>query len=205
MSGGAETHDGFFLRIGLGIAGIGLRRDGEVEGGGASTVDTGQSRVIGGGTAGELSIGGTPARGLVVSGTILSHTIAEPTLKRDGSDDVDLGGPLNFGILGASVDWYPSPTGGFHAGGTLGIAWAVAETPAGSDFDDIGGAGLGASLGAGYDWWVGEEWSLGVLGRFSGGAVHGEATAENAAGDEIKASEDSVVSALSVMFSILHH
>ncbi|HMJ15129.1 MAG TPA: hypothetical protein VK524_27130 [Polyangiaceae bacterium] len=200
---GAERHDGFFLRIGLGVGGMAMERS--TEGRLYGQTQPGQDSSVSG-PAGmfELSIGGTPAAGLVVAGTILSHSMADPTLEFDGGGEAELGGPLLFAMIGATVDWYPNPQKGFHFGGTLGPAFAVAETPEGAVFDNIGGAGIGLSALVGYDWWVSDEWSLGVLGRLSGARVRGEAS-ERVGGTELEGEEDSSVAAIGVLFSILHH
>lgn len=197
---GAERHDGFYLRLGLGIGGMAYDR---------STGDDlfdrdpdSSSNLLGGGGVFELSIGGTPAEGLVVAGTLLSHTVADPTVKFDGGEELELSDPLVFALLGATVDWYPDAHKGFHFGGTLGLAVAALDRPEGTA--DIGGAGLGLSALAGYDWWIGDEWSLGVLGRLSGARVRGEPS-ERVGERELEGKEDGTVAALGVLFSVLHH
>ena len=61
--------------------------------------------------------------------------------------------------LGPMVDWFPSATGGFHVGG--GVGWgtlnAVNYTSTGTAFH----------LFAGYDVWIGNEWSLGPALRLT--------------------------------------
>jgi hypothetical protein len=200
---GVERHDGFYLRAALGFAGINMERSTE---GQIYTVsgDWRDSSVSGVGGMSELSIGGTPAPGVVIAGTLLLHQIAKPSLKRDNAADTKLDSPLTFAVLGGTLDWYPNPHGGFHLGGTLGLGAAGAKTPSGSAFDSIGGAGGAFSVAIGYDWWVGDEWSIGVLGRLSGARVHGEST-ERIGGVEVTGEEDSNVSAAGVMFSVLYH
>ena len=58
----------------------------------------------------------------------------------------------------ADVDFYPVATGGLHF---LGMA-AVSEVSV-----DGGALGYGFGLGLGYDWWVTDKVSIGVLGRFN--------------------------------------
>lgn len=200
---GAERHDGFYLRAALGLAEINLDRstDGALH---ANYGDGSDSSVAGPGGMGELSIGGTPWPGVVIAGSLVWYDIAEPKLERDRGKDADLSGPLTFAVLGATLDWYPNPHGGFHLGGTLGAGAVKAKSPDGSPFDDIGGAGAAFSLGIGYDWWVADEWSVGVLGRLSGARIHGEDTVK-VGSQEITGSEDSSVSAVGVMFSLLYH
>ncbi len=69
-----------------------------------------------------------------------------------------------FFTFGPYVDYYIDPTSGFHVLGAIGYA-AVNLGNKSSSSNASTGFSLG--LGAGYDWWVGDEWSIGVLGRFT--------------------------------------
>jgi hypothetical protein len=203
MGFGAETHNGFYMRFSLGAGGLSMQR--EAKGTAASElVYSGDSSIKGGATTFELSIGGTPGGGLAIAGTLLTYRVPEPTLENDSGGEADLGGPLDFVVLGPSVDWFPNPNGGFHFGGTIGVAVAVADTPSGNAFDHIGGGGGALSLQVGYDWWIGEEWSLGVQGRFTAAGVKGEDTA-NISGVEVKGEETSSISAFTIAITLLHH
>jgi hypothetical protein len=95
--------------------------------------------------------------------------------------------------------YFPDPVGGFHIGGTLGLAYAIADVPQ-STFERLGGYGLGVSLAAGYDWWVADQWALGVLGRATGARMAGEVTNEGST-----AEESDTAAAFAVMFSVLYH
>jgi hypothetical protein len=203
MGFGAETHNGFYFRFSLGAGGLSMQRDakGTAE---SELVYSGESSINGGGTTGELSFGGTPGGGLAIAGTILTYNVPEPTLENDSGGEAELGGALQVFVLGASADWFPNPNGGFHFGGTLGVGAASADTPSGNNFDHIGGGGGALSLQLGYDWWIGEEWSLGVQGRFTALALKGEDTA-TIGGVEVKGEETSSVSALTIAITLLYH
>jgi hypothetical protein len=197
----AHNHDGFYLRLGLGFGGMTLDRDSEYEITGLAGVDAnGESKISGGGGAFELSIGGTVARGLVICGTLYTQSVQEAKLERDDFDDQDLDGNLNFVLLGPGIHWYPDPTGGFNVGLTIGIAGAVAKTPDGSRFENLGGVGGGGSLAVGYDFWIADQWSLGPMLRLTGANLHGESEDGN-----LKASEDDKLSAVSLMISGVFH
>jgi hypothetical protein len=160
----------------------------------------GKSKIQGGGGASELSIGGTLGSGLVLCGTLLTQNVVEPELEPEEGDNVELGGNLNFILLGPGIHWYPDATGGFHFGATLGIAAAAAKTPDNSVFENLGGGGGGLSLAVGYDFWIADQWSLGGMLRFTGASLHGEASENN-----IDAEEDDTLSAVSLMFTALYH
>jgi hypothetical protein len=203
MGFGAETHDGFYLRFSLGAGGLSMQR--EAKGTAQSElVYSGDSSIDGGTTTGELSIGGTPGGGFVIAGTLLTYNVPNPTLENDSGGEAELGGPLQVIVIGPSVDWFPNPNGGFHFGGTLGLAAAAADTPSGNDFEHIGGGGAAISLQVGYDWWIGEEWSLGAQGRFTAAGVKGEDTA-NISGVDVTGEETSSISAFTLAITLLHH
>lgn len=193
-----RRHDGFYLRLGLGLGVLSLKRDTTTSTPGDAAY-TGESVIQGGAGVGEISIGGTVGSGIVLCGTLLNHELADATLERDEGDDVDLGSSLSFGLVGMGVHYYPDERGGFHFGGTLGLAYAVADVSQ-SRFERLGGVGFGGSLATGYDWWVADQWALGVIGRFTGARLHGEATDAG-----VTAEEDDTAGAIAVMFSVLHH
>ena len=203
-----RRHDGFYLRFGIGVGGLSMQRTGELSiasgsGSGSGTAAyEGDSSIAGAGGAFELSIGGTVARGLVICGTLFGQNVNEPELvsEDDQFSDTELGSNLSFGLIGPGVHWYPDPEGGFHFGGTVGLAYAFAEAPSGSRFEHIGGAGGGVSLALGYDFWIADQWSLGVMGRFTGAGLTGEAEEGGVTGKE-----EDTVSAFALMFTALHH
>ncbi len=196
----AREHDGFFLRLALGGAGLSMSRTAKAGTGSSAGLYTGDSSIAGGSGAYEISVGGTLARGLVLAGTLFGHGIANPTLKRDGGADVDLDGPLHFGVLGATLEYFPNPQRGFHFGGTLGFAAAWAKSPNPAFSENLGGFGGAISLSAGYLWWVGRTWSVGVLGRLTGARLHGEHEKGGITG-----SEDDSLGAFGVYFSGAYH
>jgi hypothetical protein len=189
-------HDGFYLRMALGLGGLTASR--EVQSSITGTVDTHFGEGVG---VFEISAGGTPGPGLVLAGTLLSHERKDPVLKGGPGGDITLDGRLSFGMVGVTVDYYPNPRGGFHFGGTLGVGGLTAPAPPRSVFTDkIGGGGGAISLALGYDWWIGQEWSFGVLGRFTGAAVKGETTAA-----DVKYTETDSIGAFGLMASFLYH
>jgi hypothetical protein len=81
-------------------------------------------------------------------------------------------------IFGPFVDWYPNPRSGFHLQAALGIAALTSGNgdrfDSDDDDDDYRAFGAGIVLGLGYEWWVGNEWSLGVLARTQAAGLEGE-------------------------------
>jgi hypothetical protein len=177
-----QRHDGFYVRLALGLGAlIGSRTevyspfDEEYEM---------QGDLSGVAQVGALMIGGTVASGLVLGGGVWGVNAPSATYEGDissvgfNANDVAAGQQADVGLasvslIGPFLAWYPDPTRGLY--GELGAGLALAtiggvyeQTATGElDIDEYEGAGWGAVLGIGYDFWIGEQWSLGVLGRVS--------------------------------------
>jgi hypothetical protein len=172
---GVRTHDGFYFRAGLGVA---LFAGGSVAPPGSTT----NVSVSGAGPSLELAIGGTPWRGLVIGGGIYGMTAPGPTYSASGASLS--GGAAVVSSIGPFADWYVDPEGGWHIQGVIGLAAIQAGkgTPTeigGSSYtfpsDDESGTGISLLAGVGYEWWVGDQVSLGAIARiqYVGGSVKG--------------------------------
>jgi hypothetical protein len=129
----------------------------------------------------ELAFGGTPARGVVIGGGIYGSTTPSPTASVGGVDIPT--GSVGAGVIGPFVDFYPSPVGGAHVLGAIGVA--VLSVSKGDPHivcapgstvncanlvlpaDDYFGTGFGAVSGFGYEGWVGDQWSIGGEARIT--------------------------------------
>ncbi len=154
-----ETHDGFYLRLAIGG---GYARDSFKYSGifGADTEGSGE------GSSGifELMLGGTVAKGLVVGGGWSVERVVNPKVEIEGADvseDYSLGTLFTFGPM---IDWYPDPNSGFHLGGLIGVSALNTKDRSGTDTesDAVGGGG---EFFIGYEWWVADEWGVGVAAR----------------------------------------
>lgn len=155
-SGPRPTRDGFYLRVGLGL---GLRRDG-ISGGTEGTVS-------GFGFAGEFAFGWTVMPGLVVGGALYSDLASSPTFKSENGGEADLGS-AHLTMLGAMADWYLWPQeSGFHLQGALTFAVVAVDYKNAGFSVGRDASGIGAIIGAGYEWPIADEWAIGVLGRVS--------------------------------------
>ena len=194
---GVRTHDGVYLRFAPTFGGMGIGR--KTEGPLGPDPDT---RINGGASGFELSIGGTPWPGLVLAGTVLALDHRNANLDLGDGPKIALDGSVRFSLVGATLDWYPNPRKGFHFGGTIGAAALEGPRPpyGPPDRNKLGGAGAGISLLVGYDWWIGEQWSLGVLGRLTMAGVE-ERTVRP---DGIYREKDGI-GAFTIGLSILYH
>jgi hypothetical protein len=155
----ARWHEGFYFRAGLGFGIFVDRFAGDL-----GWIDATAS---GGSGAFELMVGGSLMDGLVLGGGVLVEHVVDPAIEVENvrvEDDVAVG---TFVILGPFLDWYPSPAGGFHVQLLLGASRIDIGSDDGSVRDDHAPVGGGVALGAGYDFWIADEWSIGFLGRLS--------------------------------------
>jgi hypothetical protein len=198
---GYHEHNGFYLRMSGGVGALTVARSTERDGSQGSLAYAGDSSTVGGTSIfAELSVGGTPFRRVVVAGTLLGNNLPAAGLELASGSRLDLGSPLWFAFVGPTVDIFPVPSAGFHVG--AGAGWTVATAGVAQDrvFDTIGGGGAGVTLSLGYDFWVGDDWSLGVIGRGVIARIRGEEQSTNAV-----AREYDTVSSLSIAATALFH
>jgi hypothetical protein len=195
----ARRHDGFYLRLGLGA---GFVRS-EVDVDTMSVSDEVQIR--GAGAALEIALGGTIAPGLVIGGGIYGVSISPVTWETDGaapfsSDSTVEGGQGALTVLGVMLEYYPNPRGGFHVQGALGIGTLELKPDSKRDYpgENWEGGGGGLMLGAGYEFWIADQWSLGGVARvlMMSGKVRGS---------ESELDYDSRAIAPALLFVATHH
>jgi hypothetical protein len=152
----------------------------------------------------ELAFGLTPGPGVVLG--VGAYTATIPRLKADVTDTNT--GSYRFrlsqlAVIGPFMDWYVSPEGGLHFQGSPGVATYVAGAGDAQRQGPLAQAhtavGFGFMLGVGYEWWIGDQWSLGLLGRFMYGATSGS----DASGNGLEWSHKTYVPAL--LISTTYH
>ena len=149
-----NTHDGFYLQLNAGLGYLNT----SAEAGGVEATYSGVT------LASALNIGGSLAPGFVLAGTILTDYAPSPGASFNGQD-LDTG-DLSLSLIGFGLlaDFYPDPAEGLHfqaAAGWGGLDASVNGNSSGSD-----PTGLLLSVGAGYEFWVAREWSIGPMARF---------------------------------------
>ncbi len=151
-----RTHDGLYLRLGIG-PGYAF---------GKNELDDANVKadVKGFAVSTELAIGGTLAPGLVLGVGSYSMVVPSPTYSSDTGPDVDVGTHHVSG-LGPFIDYYFDPHGGAHA--ELGLLLSAIYIQKKDQQEAASGAGFGAVLGGGYEFWIGEQWSMGPVFRIA--------------------------------------
>jgi hypothetical protein len=161
FAGGAKaeprTHDGLYLSLDTGLGYLSTKFSVDNAPGSDATLSgiTVPFEVLVGGTVGPVAIGGGFLWDQVFSPSV------DPSPPGGTAGDVT----LHMFAIHAFADFYPDPHGGFHVRPFLGYAGMVAERNGVTSNNNPGGPIFGA--GVGYDFWVADEWSIGVMGRFA--------------------------------------
>lgn len=159
-----ETHDGFFFQ---GVIGGGYLSA-------STSADTALGDIDykykGGGIAGGLLFGGTLSPGFVLGGGTANVIALSPTVEVNGEEfETDDDITLNLSTIGPFATFYPDPHGGLSF--MAMASFAVLSASNGEDTSDNNPTGFALTAGAGYDFWVAPEWSIGVMGRFTYASV----------------------------------
>jgi hypothetical protein len=153
-------HDGFQFRAAVG-AGV------------ATDSESAEDGSFGGRISGfvplavEVYLGGAPRPGWTLGGMLSlmpATTGASASFHGQGSSAGSSSVGLGLTGLGPYIDWYPDSHGGFHVS-VMGMG-VLADAADGHVSTSIG-SGFALGAGVGYDGWVHERWSLGVLARLT--------------------------------------
>ena len=173
---GAHVHDGFYLMAAPGFGVYDERLEsGRLPGGSVEARNRGVASLS------NLAIGGTIAPGWVLGGLIYSSDLVASTFRTSGDSLTTLPQELDPGLRSMSLiapffDYYPNVRGGFHVQGALGLAILTPRIfghPA-TERSEYAAVGGGFIVGTGYDWWVADEWSIGVLSQLGLSVLSGE-------------------------------
>jgi hypothetical protein len=149
-----RTHDGFYFRLGVG-PGYTLAT---LSTSGPDSTSTGVD------VSTQLAIGWTIRPGLVVGLGTFPMVTPSPAY-----DEIDAGGQ-HVSATGPFVDYYLDPKRGLHVQG--GLLFALGYLDGGERAGNVG-AGYGATLGAGYEVFVSDEWSVGAIARVTAYRLYG--------------------------------
>jgi hypothetical protein len=168
------------------------------------------TRVRGGSVALDLLIGGSPIPGLAIGGgfNINGAGNAEVTT------DTNVGGvaetdtsrqDAGFSVFGVFFDAFPSPEGGFHVGGMIGVSSFELNDNDDTVDEKRDSSGWGAAGWVGFGGFVSSEWSLGGLLRLSGGVSTSDVVIGLGSGETRDSKEQAKTRTLSVLFTALYH
>jgi hypothetical protein len=145
-----RRHDGFYARFGFNA---GYAWD-TAERGDVETTSKGAGGFL------EWASGGNVSDHVVFGFALHTFGVFSPITEVAG-DRFDADHTALYTVLGAFLDYYPNPAAGWHAMMTLGVSDADIQIRDSENSD----TGIGVLLGGGYDFWIGEQWSLGAAAR----------------------------------------
>ncbi|MEZ4220886.1 MAG: hypothetical protein R3B13_08150 [Polyangiaceae bacterium] len=171
---GPRHHGGFYLRLagGIGYASDGIESQGkdfkDVNSGAPTAFD---ARASGFAFATEIAVGFTPISGFVINAGVYTATMPSSTSSSNSVGRGDYEFALTqLALFAPGIDYYIWPTGGLHVQAAFGLSTIVmGQAYPAQDGDDARShvsTGPGFMLGVGHEWFVGDEWSLGLGGRF---------------------------------------
>jgi hypothetical protein len=149
---GFETHDGLYVRTHLGV---GYAR--------MSTTANGSNVVVSGvGLAYGVAVGATIKPNLAVYGTMTGVVIGDPSVEVGGLSFPSDGTAGTIG-LGAGASYYLEPANVYVSGSLLANQLEVSDGKG----KTIGKTkwGLGVEGLVGKEWWMSDNWGLGVAGQ----------------------------------------
>jgi hypothetical protein len=175
-----RLHDGLYLRL---SAGLSYFSD-AVESEALPLFGVVSGTIKGAAPTLELAAGYTVARGLVVGGALHLNFILSPITSNGHTDLGNLPEDVNFAstslvLFGPFVDYYFNPATGWHVQGSITYGVLSLGEGRGSTTDrqyvqEQSGSGGAFMAGVGYDFWVSDGWSAGVLGRLTAGVGSGK-------------------------------
>jgi hypothetical protein len=182
LAPGAKSHDGFYLRLQFGVGYTSM----------STSLNGTDLSFAGGGTGFDIALGAALNPHLIIYGTFISSTASDP-------EDKIKGQPLDSASHGMIVG--AAGLGGFGAVGVVGLGGGMAYYLDSNLFfagsllgsrlfvdDDNGKTAARSDWGFtfeglfGKEWWVSDNWGLGVSGRVLLGAMKDRPyTSENVA------------------------
>jgi hypothetical protein len=152
---GVETHDGVYVRLHLGGGFTSMKANS----GGADLKISGDSVSIG------IAVGGALTENLVLYGTFTGTTISNPNFSSAGTTVIAAGvstaGSVGFGV---GLAYYLEPTNVYFAGSLLANQLELDDADGNKVRETEFGVGFEGLIGK--EWWVSDNWGLGVAGQF---------------------------------------
>jgi hypothetical protein len=177
-----HIHEGFYLRLGLGIGWLRTASsfEGTVAGRPASEA-IGELTYAGHGLAVDAGIGGSIAPGIVLGYGFAWQIADDPTLQVEntlGSDgETEQRDPLGAWIHGLLIDVFPDPRGNLEFGALLGVGIV------GTGDADESSTGIAGQIWGGYGIWAAKQASLVALLRLSIARTTSESTTSVVSGN----------------------
>jgi len=151
-----HQHRGFYMSLAAGPV-FGKVHDDVTESTGSYTLD-----MSGTGAVFDFKIGGAVKENLILHATIISNTMAGPTITSSNNSSTKANDNLNVGeaMFGAGVTYYLMPLNMLFSG-TLGIGnFSIMDNTNNTNISTQ--RGFSMQLKVGKEWWVSKKWGLGI-------------------------------------------
>jgi hypothetical protein len=160
---GWHEHEGFMLRIGIGGGYLNM----SAEEGGTEVSVNGPAGVF------NIALGGNLSPGLIIYGELFGNAIVDPTVEVNGDEFETEDASASIAGIGVGLAYYlPS---NLYFSGTLSAS-QLRFTQEGPGVDDEYETDFGPAFTAqiGKEWWVSDNWGLGLAGQFLFGSLKDE-------------------------------
>jgi hypothetical protein len=162
---GYHAHDGFFMRLSLGGGGVSASKSGE--------------KYSGGSVAFGAAFGGAIAHNLILYGEVFGHSAHEPKHTVGKNSGTERGLDLGVAGIGPGVAYYFMPLNLYLSGTLLLQQVSLSDSNNSNSSADITKVGLAGNLMVGKDWWVSDNWGLGVAAQLLLGSAKDRYTDSN--------------------------
>lgn len=163
------THDGFFLNLAFGIGGQSFEDKGTD---GDFSIDAG-----GGSSELDFKIGGRVVENMMLHATFLGVRTAGLDVTYRGETRTYKNSVEQMNLYGMGVTYYMPMN--FFVSGSLGIVIFALDKANEGKVDATSDKGFGFQIAAGKEWWVSDNWGLGVKAALT----YGSADDQNDAGE----------------------
>jgi hypothetical protein len=154
---GSHTHDGFYLRLHLGPDYTAMSS------GPAAVIGGSSMEVSGPGVGFGVAVGGALTTDFVLYGTMVISSASNPTVKIDGMSLGSGSGDMDLVGLGGGAAYYIEPTNLYVAGSILLANLQITDSNGKKIGESDSGLGLEGLVGK--EWWVSDQWGLGVAAQ----------------------------------------
>ena len=160
---GWHEHEGFMLRLGIGGGYLNM----SAEEGGTEVSVNGPSGVL------NIALGANLSPGLIIYGELFGNAIVDPNVEVNGDEFETEDASASIGGVGVGLAYYLPAN--LYFSGTLSVSQLrfTQDTLDGTDeYETDLGPAFTAQIGK--EWWVSDNWGLGLAGQFLFGSLKDE-------------------------------
>ena len=157
-----HRHEGMFMRI---EAGGGYMKS-------SATLGTSDAALSGPAASFGFSLGANVVENLSIFGHVGLSLVANPSFSSGGSSSPSSDSSLNFASVGPGLNYYFMPYN-FYVTGMVVMTRLTTTVNGSSGATE---AGIGAKIAVGKEWWVGDQWGIGIAGQFTFGSNRDQGT-----------------------------